>query len=484
MVLAFLQSAWHVYNDEDKISIPIKMAVLDEGASTAEAPRSQIRRHGHKMCLTAMSKAGISFVTGTVVYLLFLRRFLWELSFSILRYGYHMRQYSHPSGLYPFPDIILRILYSTTLLTLLWDFTNTAFSVYIAQEPLKKDQPITAESKDPNGSLIRGLDHRLKTAKSFAFWELLLITMRFPDRRKTIFADIDRQPSTWTQISTLCLREIRGVSDRVKAFNDARAPKPSPETANGTPQQQQQQQQQKLAAVPPLKTDPILAQTPPPKTRAERVGRLAGSFAKQHGLSPGSPPRLLQDAGKALSYAERKLVPPAKQREIRDAPKAVREKAGGLLMTLLGNAWLGWPFRRTFERRAVAVICGSPTARTSIIVDAATALAKLCTESLREDPYGAVAKDIKAIVGVYSAAIGDARGLLEACEPHWTDVFFTEGKRRSVEEVNVLIEALTGGLKGILGAFGEYAAGVGMTDSELAEAKALVGGREMRERKR
>jgi nucleoporin NDC1 len=44
-----------------------------------------------------------------------------------------------------------------TLLVVLWEFINKAFDLYIAQEPLKNDQPITSDSKDPNGTLLNGI---------------------------------------------------------------------------------------------------------------------------------------------------------------------------------------------------------------------------------------------------------------------------------------------------------------------------------------
>jgi len=52
-----------------------------------------------------------------------------------------------------------------TLLVLLWEFVNKAFDVYIAQEPLKNNKPITSDSKDPNGTLLNGLKSKKETAK-------------------------------------------------------------------------------------------------------------------------------------------------------------------------------------------------------------------------------------------------------------------------------------------------------------------------------
>lgn len=480
MILATVQAVWHIYDDCDKILLPVHKVTTGEKeeVSSIESPRSQIRRRAPEMCVSSASKAGISFGVGITIYIVFLRHVLWDFTFGWTRYVFTLRQFSYPTGLHPFIDMILRILFSTFLLSLLWDFSNAVFSAYIAQEPLKKGQPITADSKDPNGSLIRGLDHRLKSAKSFAFWELWIIASRFQDRRKTIYSDIDRQPSTWTQISTLCLREIQGISDRVAATNDAPSPSKPPEV---TPVESDPVPV-KQPVVQPLKSDPITAQTPPPKTRSERVGRLVGSFAKQHGFSP-SPPRPFQEAQKAIGLVERTLLPAARVQDIHDMPETIRTRTSGLVTGFVKNRFLGWPFRQTFARKAVAVICGAPAARTSIVVDATRSLARLCVESLREDPYGNVAKDIKGIVAAMVTALKDAQGFLVKSKPHWSDLYFTESERTNVEEANEVIDALKGGLQEILGAFAEYASGVGLSQKELTEAKTLVSGKEMKEKR-
>jgi len=367
-------------------------------------------------------------------------------------------------------------------LTFLWDFANIAFDAYITQEPLQKDKPITDASKDPNGTLIRGLDHRLKTAKAYAFWELWLITQRFPDRRKTIYADIDRNPTSWRQVSDLCLREINGISDRITAFVESQSSASKPKSVSTDPTNQTQPLKEKV--VPPLKTDPILAATPPPKTRTQRAAQLAANIARQQGNST-SPPRPLHEAQRALNYSAKKLLPPSTLKEIEDAPTTVRQKAGGLVIWFVSIRWLGGFMRQTFSKRATAVVCGTPTSRTGIIVDAVLSLSKLATESLKEDPYGQVAKDIRTIVASMVKALKDVDGfILGGLQPHWSDVGFAEGERQRVEEVNCVADALREGLGDVLGAFGEYAAGVGLNEKELQEAKSLVASREMEERKR
>ncbi|MGG6495946.1 UNVERIFIED_CONTAM: nucleoporin NDC1, partial [Bacteroidetes bacterium 56_B9] len=76
---------------------------------------------------------------------------------------------------------------------------------------------ILHKSKDPNGSLLTGLKSKRETNKSFALWELYLITTQFESRRKTIYTEVDRAGgSTWSQVCNLCLAEISGVQQRIE----------------------------------------------------------------------------------------------------------------------------------------------------------------------------------------------------------------------------------------------------------------------------
>ena len=54
-------------------------------------------------------------------------------------------------------DMIGRFLIEGCLLELLWEFCNSVFTDHVAEEPLKRGQPVTNDSNDPNGSLLQGL---------------------------------------------------------------------------------------------------------------------------------------------------------------------------------------------------------------------------------------------------------------------------------------------------------------------------------------
>jgi nucleoporin NDC1 len=395
-----------------------------------------------------------------VYYLTPIRGLVWNISFNILRWIHHIpsKQKSQKTGIAPAVDLIARLITETFLLNFLWDFANTAFSAYISQEPLKKGKPLTEDGKDPNGSLIVGLKAKKEFAKATAFWELVLITTRFPARRQTIYSELDRAGgSTWSQIKTICLDEISAVKSRIVAFQLASAP-PAPVSDADIPSRQP------IAA--PLKTDNVFAPAPAPATEGQKVAAYARSVALRHGMSPGAKP--LQNA---LEYSGRKLLTDGQRAQIQ--PDIVKKKAEGWFVQLVKSP-VGWPFRQPFARRAMSVICGTPYSRAGVIIDAVDALTRLAVESLREDTYGKVSKDVAAIVRVFADTITAIEAFVAGLEPHWTDVEFSSRKRGSVKEINEILDTLRDGLGAILGAYGEYLGGLGMGDKELKAIKVLV----------
>jgi nucleoporin NDC1 len=58
----------------------------------------------------------------------------------------------------------------------LWDFSNFVFSLYVAQEPVKKDKPLTGDSPDPNGSLLNGLKSKKELVRVSTYPSLLDLT--------------------------------------------------------------------------------------------------------------------------------------------------------------------------------------------------------------------------------------------------------------------------------------------------------------------
>jgi nucleoporin NDC1 len=106
-----------------------------------------------------VSKVIAASVLGTFGYLWIYRGLLWSFWTQVFSPIYSFPNLSYPRVAVPigFFDIIVKFLVNATLLSFIWEFTNKVFSAFITEQPLKKERPLTDDSKDPNGSLLSGL---------------------------------------------------------------------------------------------------------------------------------------------------------------------------------------------------------------------------------------------------------------------------------------------------------------------------------------
>lgn len=159
LLLAVAQAATHVCNDYDKIDVP---AMTPRTTPARPARHSPKPRHVlvaalPNMATRSASLAAVVWVAGSVLYFFGPRHVAWEYYYRFGRKIWTLSKTSKPTGLSPFAPLALQFVTEGTLLVLLWEFVNKAFDLYIAQEPLKNDRPITDDAKDPNGTLINGL---------------------------------------------------------------------------------------------------------------------------------------------------------------------------------------------------------------------------------------------------------------------------------------------------------------------------------------
>jgi len=365
---------------------------------------------------------------------------------------------------YPFHwGLICRTFFAGFYLTLLWEVVNAAFSVYGAQEPLKNERPVTYESRDPNGSLLTGLRGKRLQTRAFAFWELVYISQRFEGRRKAIFEDIDRTGgSTWSQLLAICLAVVNDISLRINEYENPSAKlnaeiKPKLQDIPGLPRLSQPIKDG-LKGPGDLFTKPARG-----TSTSASVAEVVGSFAKTHGQSPSN----------SLSPRSRKFFQKAEDiiftKEQKDAVAV-----GGF--SALFREWalwiihspIGFPFRQEYNRRIELVILGSPYGDAGIIVDAIDSLTRLAVCSLKEDRYGNVQRDVKAIIQTFTATISIIEKFEKSIGFHWTDV---ERKQES-RAVDTILAALKGGLKDLVDEFGGFSQDLKLSQSELRTARA------------
>ena len=430
------------------------------------------------------------------VYAIFLRRIAWRwsLSFAALVWDVPPSQLSYIPPYYP--SLIYRSLKSGLLLVVLFEASNALFSAYVAREPLKKGQPLTAESKDPNGSLLTGLksrkeipkvgchdSERIKTdgLQTFALWELSHIAAHHSERRKNLFTDIDRPSgSVSTQIFTVGIAYIISIHSRISTFQSPTAPT----------QPALMQRPPAIESLPhistPLRKENIFTRTPPPATSVERIESNVGSIAKSYGQSPNPGTFKFSSAASSPARSLSNLLPSTPPRKLLTQGPSSQQtpsSAGGLLgkfkiyMDTFLRSTVGTLFRHTFARRAQSIILGSPTSTLHPLISAVRSLSALAVASLTEDPYGKVAKDIPILIRTYISTIQQIKIFLSIGLPvHWTDVDFHEGESRRVPEIDFLLRELKEALKAVLTGFGPFANELGIPARDVAVARKLVEG--------
>lgn len=460
IALAVVQGVRHLWRDYDRINIPAMNPKNERDAATATPmvkPRHALIRSLKPMATTAIAQALLTVGAGSVLYFIGLRYFLWENYYAVAKKVLNLGRNTRPTGVAPFVPLVLMFISQGFMLSLLWQFANRAFDTYIAQAPLKKDQPITNESKDPNGSLLNGLKSKKETSKAIALWELALITERFSDRRKTVYGELQRKKApTYKQVTDICLAEVRLLISRLSIALD---PKFRLEDEKGT-----QQKPPPISLVPqiaqPLKEGPITAPVQAPGDRVGKFGDFTASFAKSH-----SSPQNSQSA------KAREIIKKGHERVAKGAKEV--ESASSTYFTRLVASPLGWVFRHNLRRTVSLIITGAPYSRISLLCNAITTLTNLSVYSIKEDEYGQFQSVVPDIIRVFTTAIKKVDEYLGKVEVHWSDLEYQAlpPADRKVPEAEQVRDCLSDGLGRILRAFGEYLPSMGMSRLEVQDAK-------------
>ncbi|KAI9797798.1 MAG: hypothetical protein M1833_005301 [Piccolia ochrophora] len=485
-ILAFLQTGVHLFFDYDCVILPVATSIEKASPDSKSAlnPLNQLKRlllnRLHFTLLRSLSMV----VVGPLLYWLFVRRTAWSWTHWVAKVFWSLPKSSaKPPTIPPLRlPLLVKATWSSLMLVALWEVSDACFTAFVAQEPLKLGHSLTAESRDPNGSLLTGLQSKKQIPKCFAFWELLYISYNEPTRRKSFFEDIDRRNApTWTQISSSCIDVVLNVNTRLNAILNpppATPPQPIP-----PPQQPPPQNLPRIST--PIKEANILNAPRPPSTRREKAEQTIASVAKSHGQSPQPPggrspvsPRVR----KLLEYSvDKTLTPSQKQALSKDSLTSTFYTY--LLRFLRSPA--GVPFRQTLHRRATCVVLGTPHADIGTITAAVQSLTQLAVCSLQEDPYGKVQTDVPTIIRVFTMTISNLDAFRNSVQPHWTDVEMLDGGDResALRDVDALRSLFRTALRRLVDAFGDYADVMGLGAKDMRIAKEAVGfGEEMREK--
>ncbi|XXG96323.1 hypothetical protein Hte_002605 [Hypoxylon texense] len=387
----------------------------------------------------------------------FLRRTAWGWALSFFRIFYSLPKSNIPPSQAPWSIWMLgRSIWAGFLICLLWYFADMAFRLQLGKEPLKNNQPLSAESKDPNWSLLNGLRSKKTRVAAFAMWELALIARDFDARRQAIFQDIDRKEGpVWSQIYVICMSVIKSIENRIDNYGKPPAPPPAqPEAAP---------QQPPPRIVQPPRNDNVLAPVPAPKGFRSSVGKLITDAV----TSPGKTPvevYLPEAKRRALEATDRFLT---KEQQEALRPENIGTPLRALAFKVISAPTIGPLFQQRFSRRLTTAVFGQPYGELSIYVNAAYALSRLAVSSLAEDRYGNVQRDVPALIRTFTVVIKKLERFYDTLPMHWTDI----NKTRECVEVDELLDALKDGLGDLITAFEQYSSDLRLTRADMRLAK-------------
>ncbi|KAK4118728.1 hypothetical protein N657DRAFT_605800 [Parathielavia appendiculata] len=466
VLLGTYQTVIHLFKDVDRLSLGAARPQNGEAKLEVGDASVQVRRFRDQlptMLVHTINQSISGLVISALVYPLTVRGPVWRTTLFFLRPIYNLPRSNMLPASLPFSfSAILRCWLVSLMLLFGWTAANTAFSLFLVKNPVKNGNPLTSDSKDPNGSLLNGLKNKKLSIKCFAMWELAIIARDFPDRRKAIYEDIDRKDGPmWSQVYKICLETLKSIETNIDTYI---APPTTPASTTTEPSPPAQ----KVRTTDPPRDEAIFQTLPPKRGLRDQVEKAVNQAA----LAPGQVSQLSPAAKKAVESAKQQLLKMQKDATGTDDTQGLfRDWAVKVL-----HSAAGWPFRQHYRRRLAHAVLGEPYGEPSLYVNAACAVSQLALHSLREDKYGNVQRDVAAIVRALTGvakkleSFGGDAGLAT----HWTDV---EGKREC-PEVDEVLSALRDALARLIEAFGPYARDLrlSLTDVRLArEAAGLVG---------
>ncbi|KAK4455106.1 nucleoporin protein Ndc1-Nup, partial [Podospora aff. communis PSN243] len=458
VVLGMYQGLLHFFKDDDRIALGT--ATLRKGDGKAEkpaqSPLQRVAAEFPRVAAKSFNQSLVSVLLSMVVYPVFLRATIWRTMLFFLRPIYNLPRTNLLPSSMPFSMSTLgRSLFGTFLLLVLLNTGNTAFSIFLAKEPLKNGKPLSSDSKDPNGSLLNGLKSKKDPIRCFAMWELAFIARDYEDRRKAIYEDIDRKGGPmWTQIYGICLEILKSIETRIDDYG-----KP-PTPAN--PGAEETVEPKKRTTAPP-KEDAIFQSTPQKPKFLEEVEKVVN----QATIAPGQGSQLSPLAKKALASGKTGLLKVQNKVTGSDDPQGLFKE---LALKVLRSA-AGWPFRQEYGRRLAHAVLGAPYGEPSLYINTVSALSLLAAQSLTEDKYGNVQRDVATIIRTLTTITKKLETFSTKLTPHWTDV----NTVKACPEVEGVLVALKEALGQLIKEFAPYQRDLRLSLTDMRLAKEAAG---------
>ncbi len=253
-----------------------------------------------------------------------------------------------------------------------------------------------------------------------------------PTRRSTIFLAGDVDATVWLQIVTQCLKFVSEANDIViVAF---KGPQPS---------QPPQTQVAQVAPAPVVLLRPL--GTPPPVKVIQANIFLASS--KQSALAQKLKSQHNPSTAPNIDSIKQVVVTTALTNKI-------QAKVSPMISRFYRSR-IGSVFRHSIRRKTAALF---PKYRLQLL--AVDAITQLLVNSMSEDTYGRVQRDLPRILNTFNDTLGYLELYLSNRPVHWTDI---EGQKSDppvfLKEAQALFDALDDALRELSFKFGKYITG-------------------------
>ncbi|KAK7415919.1 hypothetical protein QQZ08_012187 [Neonectria magnoliae] len=400
--------------------------------------------------LTAVPVALVMYYAGT-------RSFAWGWTLMFLRPFYNLPKTnmlppSWPTDLY----LLARCVQAGALIQFVWNAGNFSFSTFMVKEPLKNGNPLTSESKDPNGSILNGLKSKKLSIKSFAMWELAYIAQGFDTRRQAIYEDIDRKDGPmWSQVYAICMEVVKAVETRVDSYGQPPAPPPAEPTVGP---------KQRVSA--PLREDAVFTDKTSSGVIRGDIERRLSQIATSPGSSPAS--KLSPLANTMFNEAKDRLL--SKEQQDMVSPEHLKSQFEQWTLRFMNFDPIGGLFQQHFRTQFAAAVLGTPYAEPTLLINAVHVLCHLSVHSLAEDKFGNVHREVPSIIRTLTSVINKLEVFRLSFPIHWTDV---KGERES-PEVDEVLNALRTGLDQVVAKFEPYRIDLRLTLADVRLAKEAV----------
>ena len=461
LLIGLMHAALHVYNEESALNLPVKPVSRSQEnqlpSTASESVTALLTRKGIWMLLQAGVTSFIGSLFGPILYNSVFRQTLWKAHVTLAKAFAHIprSEANPPTSIYLGSAIPKGFMFGF-LLSLTWQLNLLFFSSYITSPPLKANRPLSTYSKDPNGTLLNGLTAKRDIVRTFAFWELDIISQEpSPERRKDIFSDFERmnQPPLFASMLNAALAVVNSIQTRINEFDPEPAASAQTTNLQGGPLPEDpniHRLPKLLPATIPAKGPIFSAQPMNSADTMNRIGQYISQEVKTIGSNPNpwSPP-LERTKQLAIEYTQ-----PAIGEAHARAQAAQQSPLGRYLLT-----------RPT--RLIRSAVLGSPVANAALTVHALSAITGFLVKSLDEDLYGKAVADVPETIITLTRTVN----ALENFVTKHTGGILAPPDAQELDEVVIIHHSLKTCLKDIMASFQHFLVDVGLSIRDLNEAK-------------